>query len=167
MRVFGERLREISTVSYVTVAPGVGGYTRQDTGEVTHEPTWVVGYRGDGEALELLRDTAEMFGQESVLIMEAAGEGEGEPVSELEFWTPLTPDLRSAIEAAAQDLGVSGWTWGRSDTGVFLRVAAVAEWGFGEGQHRAALAGLAEELAQAGLLTTRRDFRAKMTVVTP
>lgn len=167
MRNFEDDLRAISTVSNISVRPGVGGYTSQDTGEVSHEPTWVVAYKGNGQAMALLRDTAAAYDQESVLVMEPAGEDGGEPVAELEFWTPLTPDLRSSIEDTMVGLDVSGWTWGRSPTGVFLRIAAVAELGFGEGQHRQALNGLAEELANAGLMTTRRDFRANMTVIRP
>lgn len=167
MRRFEGDLRNIEGVTNVTVKPGLGGYTNQETGEVMHEATWVVGYKGDGDAMDLLVATAAAYEQESVLVMEPATKGDSQPVSELEFWTPLTPDLRTAIEDTMEGLQVPGWTWGRSASGVFLRIAAVKEWGFGEGGHRAALAGLEEELANAGLITTRRDFRANMTVLTP
>lgn len=131
MRDFESRMRGFAGVTNLSVRPGVGGW---DHGT---EPTWIVEYEGNGQALAEMASTAKAFNQDGVLIMHAAGTeevsglGSLEPVVDWTFDEHLTPSERRDIEGLLDDAaeGNAGWTWLRGPQGErILRFVNVPDW---------------------------------------
>lgn len=152
MRDFEGRLRQIESVAGVSVKPGVGGW------EGGEEPTWVVEYEGNGEALRLLAETGKQFNQDAVLIMTPPGDEGGQPVIDWHFGEAISEGERDAIQDLLVDSGIGGWTWYR-DTGgqSVLRAVAVPQWGGSAGAHLKAADLVSDLFSQAGLTYSRSD----------
>lgn len=152
MREFEGKLREIEGVRNVSVKPGVGGW------EGGEEPTWVVQFEGDGEALKLIAETGKQHNQDAVLIMESPGEGNRQPVVDWEFNEPITPDERDAIQETLVDSGIGGWTWFRSPSGqTVLRAVAVPQWGGDANEHLRSADLVSDLFRQVGYAFERED----------
>lgn len=147
MRDFEAGMRQLSGVSGVSVKPGVGGW---DGGS---EPTWVVEYQGNGEALSLIAQTGKEFNQDAVMLMRAATPDNSEPVVDWTFDEALSPTARDRIERMLVAAGGGGWTWFRSRNGRrTLRVVNVPRWsGRNAAEHLRMADSLSADLAQAGL----------------
>lgn len=152
MRDFEGRLRQIESISGVSVTPGIGGW------EGGEEPTWVVEYEGNGQALRLLAETAKEFNQDAVLIMKAPADGGGQPVIDWHFGDAISEAERDGIQDVLVEAGIGGWTWYRDRSGQsVLRAVAVPQWGGSAGKHLAAADLVSELFAQAGLTYRRND----------
>lgn len=132
MNEFKKRMSEIKGVKNLSVQPGLGGW------EGGSEPTWVVTYSGDGDALRLIADTARQYNQEAVLLMrECEPPQDCSPVVDFNFADPVTPDERKEVDNLLVKMGIGGWTWFRDGEGRrVLRSVAVPQWG---GQRQAHL----------------------------
>ncbi|KKL08374.1 hypothetical protein LCGC14_2576500, partial [marine sediment metagenome] len=85
MRAFQERLEEIKSLSNISVKPGVGGW------EGGRESTWLVSFRGNGEATSLIAETAKRHDQDGVLLLEPCGDkGDCSPIVDWHFTDPVT-----------------------------------------------------------------------------
>lgn len=120
MHQFEADLKAIPGVSAVRVQPGRGGWAGG------WEPTWVVTYRGNGEALRLLASYGKQYQQQAILVLRP---GTGRPVFTYEIDTPIKPALRAIIEQAMPQAKINGWTWYRLPNGKrALRLVSVPEW---------------------------------------
>lgn len=133
MRKFEDRLKKLRTVRNPSVKPGLGGW------EGGREPTWVVSYEGNGQAIREIAETAKKFEQDAVLFMrEASGRG-GSPVVTWRFTDPVTPEERDAVENLMVEMGIGGWTWFRTPDGhSSLKAVAVPQWGGDPKKHLSA-----------------------------
>jgi hypothetical protein len=122
MRQFEAQLRALPGVSRVTVQPGLGAW---GTGA---EPTWIVGYRGNGAARRLLAQTGKAYNQDAVLLLKGCRGPACSPVAEIRFDTPLSQARRQALDGVLAGEGFGGWTWGKRNGRMFLRVAHVPPW---------------------------------------
>lgn len=157
---FEDKIRQITTLSDVKVQAGTGGW------EGGAEPTWVVEYRGNGEALKLIAQTAKQYDQDAVLIMESAKNGGGSPVVDWQFNEKITAPERKAIESLLVNNGVGGWTWYKSKQGTpVLRAAAVPQWGGDPEKHMQASQILSSQFRQAGLDFVQKVSEARMKIL--
>jgi hypothetical protein len=124
MRKFEDRLKKLRTVRNPSVKPGLGGW------EGGREPTWIVSYEGNGQAIREIAKTAKKFDQDAVLFMrEASGRG-GSPIVTWRFTDPVTPEERDAVENLLIEMGIGGWTWFRTPDGhSSLKAVAIPQWG--------------------------------------
>lgn len=145
MRALAGQLRTLKGVSRVSVTPGVGAW---GTG---WEPSWIVAYRGNGEARRLLAQTGRAFNQDAVLLMHGCRGTACEPVTEFHFTRPLNGPQRTAVSSQLAALGFGGWTWGKRTGTMVLRVAHVPDWaGMTRADHRARLHTLSVDLQTDG-----------------
>lgn len=160
MREFEANLREIESVRDISVKPGVGGW------EGGAEPTWVVNYKGNGEALRLIAETGKQFNQDAVLVMQSPGEGGGNPVVDWHFDERVTPDERTAIEDTLVSAGIGGWTWFRDSSGrTTLRSVAVPEWGGEANKHLRSAELVSQLFSQVGYSYERSDGSVAVQVM--
>lgn len=145
MRAFERELRGIKGVTHVSVAPGVGGW---DGGS---EPSWVVSYRGNGEAKRLVLKTAKQFDQDGVLMLYPCRGANCDPAVDLRFDTPLGKSTRAIIESVLVGEGLGGWTWMKSKGHAVLRMVSVPAWGGDAQKHLASTRRVMRHLRKAGL----------------
>lgn len=127
MGKFEEQLKAIKTVKNAKVEPGLGGW------EGGSEPTWIVSYEGNGQAMLLLARTAQEYNQDAVLLMK---QGTDSVLTDFAFQRALKPSERRAVEEMAVDVGMGGWTWYREQGGhAVLRAVAVPQWGGDKDTH--------------------------------
>lgn len=141
MGEFEDRLKAIPGVSQVSVQPGLGAW------EGGSEPTWVVSYRGNGEARKLLAETGKRFNQDAVLVLHGGG---SDPVTEWEFSVGASSATRKAVEAIMADAGAGGWTWFKRDGKTLLRWVHVPQWSGPVESYQTAVAAIAEAFKAAG-----------------
>ena len=124
MREFGDKLKAIKGVRDVTVKPGVGAWLGG------HEPTWVVSYKGNGEANRLLAQTGKDKNQDAVLVMRPATNPEtASPIKEFVFKSPVGTRFMQAMEGTlAKTAGFGGWSWFKDGGQSVLRCAFVPQW---------------------------------------
>lgn len=147
MANFRDRLSEIPTVSRVSVKPGVGAW------QGGREATWVVSYRGNGQANKLLAETGKRYDQDAVLIMRAAkrGDPDAAPMAEYTFEHGIGTRQRDAIGEVLAEHGIGGWTWLKSPGGrTMLRAACVPQWGGDREVHLAATKAISARLSALG-----------------
>jgi hypothetical protein len=124
MREFESNLKKIPTISDVTVKPGVGAW------QGVMSPTWIVSYKGNGQAKKLIAETGKRYNQDAVLMMrEAKPDKAGSPMGEFTFAGAVGPQLRERVGGLLAEHGVGGWTWFKSNGRVMLRAASVPQWG--------------------------------------
>lgn len=152
MRSFESDLRDIKSVSNISVKPGVGGW------EGGEEPTWVVQYDGNGEALRLIVQTAKKFEQDAVLMMSEPTGDNSNPVTDWKFDEHLDPNERDWIERTLVRSGIGGWTWYRSEDGrSVLRAAHIPEWSGPSNEFLRSADQISRVMAQTGLRYDRQD----------
>jgi hypothetical protein len=129
MNVFSAKLSALPNVSEVSVQAGVGGYMGG------HEPTWIVSYKGDGDALKLCAQTAKDAGEDAALFIGTKGRGTDSVATDFQFDKPITPVERSTIEQALVTCGektgqMKGWQWFKDGSQhSVLRSICVPQWG--------------------------------------
>lgn len=159
MREFEELLKEISGVSRISVELGEGGW------EGGSEPTWVISFSGNGEALSLIASTAKKFKQDGVLIYESC---KGTGCSPVVTWT-FGPNIEERERAIVENLlvarGIGGWTWYNDSGSVALRAVSVPQWGGDAKKHLNAADLITEEFNAADVNNTYNDFDATVTVM--
>jgi hypothetical protein len=134
MRSFASELNKITSISNVSVTPGVGGW------EGEREATWVVSYEGNGKAMRLIARTAKMHGQDAVIFAREGGE---EPISSFAFSDRVTPNERDEVENLLVEAKV-GWTWLRLPGGKpTLMIMNVPQYGGEAEVHRKTMSKLA------------------------
>lgn len=145
MRQFEGNLRMLPRVENVRVQPGVGAW------QGGSEPTWVVSYKGNGEAAKLIAQTAKQYNQDAVLIIKGGGgEGGASVASEFEFDRGLSRTARDAVHDVLAAEGLGGWTWFKRGGKTVLRAVAVPQWGGDPTAHHAASQRISEGLAKVG-----------------
>jgi len=134
MGVFESRMTEIKGVKNLSVQAGIGGW------EGGSEPTWVVSYSGNGNALRLIAETARKHDQEAVLLMrECEPPQDCSPVTDFHFENPLSDQERVEVEGLLVSMGLGGWTWFRDgEERRVLRSVAVPQWGGSRQKHLSA-----------------------------
>ena len=158
MREFEEALRDINGVSNVTVEFGEGGW------EGGSEPTWVISFDGNGDALSLIAGTGKKFNQDGVLLYESCNTG-CSPVVNWTFGDSISLSERDAIEDILVERGIGGWTWYNDSGQTALRAISVPQWGGDSDTHLSAAELISESFSAAGLNVSRADFDAKVTVM--
>jgi hypothetical protein len=149
---FRDALQSIKTVKDATVEPGTGGW------EGGSEPTWVVSYEGNGEALKLLAETGKQYEQNAILVYESC-EGEGcSPAVDWLFKEPISLAQKSTIEELLVENGIGGWTWYQKGGAPVLRAVAVPQWGGERDAHLLAADKIGDSLNAAGIGFDRSDF---------
>jgi hypothetical protein len=154
MQSFGRELRSIKGVSNVKLGRGRGGW------EGGGEKSWIVSYKGDGEARKLLARTGKKHNQDAVLVYEPAGPGKpGSPLFDLDLGTHLHADNRRQVEKLLPSLGIGGWTWFRDKGGnTVLRMVHVPQWSSSSaGQFQAQVAKVKSRLSKAYKVTESHD----------
>ncbi len=147
MEGFARALKKLPGVSRPLVQFGEGGYKGGS------EPTWVVSYRGNGEARRLIAQTAKYHNQEAVLLMSGCrSAARCQPMVELTFDRPLQKAKQGLIETSLADTGFGGWTWFRNGSGkTVLRVTSVPQWGGDRHEHLGSTQRLSRALTHAGI----------------
>lgn len=127
MQAFADQLRSLPGVDNVSVQIGQGGWRDLQTGVIAWEPSWVVTYRGNGQALALLRSTGRHYDQQAILLIRP---GKKDFLTDIDFEKNIPGRERRDIEQALINLGVEGWTWHRTQEGhSALRMVNVSRWG--------------------------------------
>lgn len=146
MHEFHAELRAVPGVSAVSVVKGQGIFFG------AAEPTWVVSYKGNGEARRLLAKTADKYDQDAVLMMKR---GKTDAAVDLTFDRHISAGRLQHIQAELSKQGLAGGTWfnrqGRTPT---LRMASVQAWGGNKAEHLAATKALHARLGQLGMKST-------------
>ncbi len=162
MHVFSNAMAHIDDVSDLEVSIGAGGW-QESPGKFIHEPTWVTSYRGNGEALKLIKRTASKYEQDAVLLQKAGGTS---PQSSIVFDDDLGDDTRDTIQSALAEGGIGGWTWGKTSAGkTVLQTVNVPEWGGDSDTHMAVVDDLVGDLKAAGLGTSYNTEYVDVTVL--
>lgn len=161
MRDFEGRLRGISSVTNVRVAPGLGAW------EGGSEPTWVVSYRGNGEARKLLAETGAKYDQDAVLIMKRNCSGPAcDPAVDFSFEGGVSLSAREAIHKILGSVGLGGWTWAKVGGKTTLRMVSVPDWGGDTVKHLEAVKAASEAIAKAGWRHRSKTRWVKTEVLT-
>jgi len=126
MKAFAAKLSRIPGVSDTTVKPGVGAW---DGGG---EPTWVVRYRGNGQARKLLAATGKQYKQQAVLVMHSCKGSSCSPMHDITFAGGVNTAQREEVGRALAARGFGGWTWHKDGGKTKLRVAFVSQWAGGK-----------------------------------
>lgn len=150
MAGFAQQLRGLHGVSQVHVSAGQGVY------QGASEPTWVIAYRGNGEARRLVARTAKAYGQESALILKPCKGQNCQPSVELSFHRPLSQLGQRDVHDAMVKQGISGGTWVRNRGLPRLRMVSVPQWGGERLAHLNSTRALSQALAAAGYSHSRR-----------
>lgn len=145
MRAFERDLKGIKGVTNVSVVPGVGGW------EGGSEPSWVVSYRGNGEAKRLVLKTAKQFDQDGILMLHPCRGANCDPAVDLRFDKPVGKTGRTLIESVLVGEGLGGWTWLKSGGRSVLRLVSVPAWGGETQKHLASTRRVMRHLRRAGL----------------
>lgn len=161
MRAFANALDSLEGTSDVVVQPGLGGW------EGGSEPTWVVEYKGNGEAMAMLAVVGKQFDQDAILVMHGPDEGgENEPVVEWHFSDPVIPAEREAVEGLLVANGIGGWTWYRKPGGFsVLRAVNISTWGGNRDKHLTTADRLGTLFEAAGMPFERTDGEVSVTVM--
>jgi len=161
MRKFEGELKAIEGVGDVRITAGLGGW------EGGREPTWIIQYKGDGQAAELIGKTAKIHGQDAAILFEEVPEGEeGSPITDFIIDQKIMPDLRDKIEEHAVYAGIMGWTWMRTPDGKrLLRSACIPDYGGTEENHNQSVTRMEEFLKSLNLGVTLNNGRAKIAVL--
>ncbi len=160
MQGFEKELKTISGVSNVMVEEGQGGW------EGGSEPTWVVAYSGNGEALELIARTGQAFDQDAVLLYEDCSGSQCSVSVDWEYGSALSPNQRKGIETMLVETGIGGWTWYNiGENTASLRAVAVPQWGGDRDSHLASSDILNELFGGIGLQFERRDTDVSVTIM--
>jgi hypothetical protein len=131
------------------------------------EASWVVSYKGNGEATRLLAKVAKEYNQDSVLIVKGqGGDGQSSVASEFEFDHEVDGDVRLGVQSMLTEERFGGWTWFKRDGSgkTVLRAVAVPQWGAVPADHHEASRRLSETLGQRGL--THRLLEKPVSVQT-
>ena len=151
MHMFSSAMAHIDDVSDLDISIGEGGW-QESPGKFIHEPTWVTSYRGNGEALKLIKKVASEYEQDAVLLQVAGGDS---PQSNVVFDGDVTDGVRDVIQRSLSDGGIGGWTWGITESGnTMLQTTSVPEWGGDAGAHVAVVDDLVGSLKAAGIRTS-------------
>ena len=156
MGQFKDRLAAIKSVADVSVKPGVGAW------QGGKEATWVVSYRGNGEAMKLLATTAKTYNQDAVLVMKPGG---GDPSVELEFDGPVGARGMAQIEKIMVGHGLGGWTYYKSGGQTVLRSVSVPQWGSDSAAHLRAMSEVSAVLKAAGRTHRVRQASVQASVL--
>lgn len=159
MRGFERDLKAIPTVSSVRVQPGLGAW------EGGSEPTWVVSYRGNGEARRLLAKTGRQYNQDAVLVLSGTHGTSGSPMVEFAFEGAVRMNTRKAIHKVLVGAGLGGWTWMKSSGKTVLRAVCVPQWGGVEMAHMKASKQVSDTLGRLGLKHTTRVRRVRVEIL--
>lgn len=146
---FATALRAIPTISHVSVKRGTGAW------KGAWEPTWIVGYRGNGEARRLLAETAKRYNQDSVLLMHRSARAK-DPAVELQFSQKVSHAERDAINELLAAEKIGAWTWGRRGINTVLRSVAVPDWGGKADKHLLAMGRVSRAIDDLGYAHQRR-----------
>lgn len=160
MRGFEASLKAVKGVTNVKVSPGLGAW------EGGSEPTWVVSYRGNGEARRLLARTGKQFNQDGVLLMKPCRGRGCDPAVELHFDRGVGGAARDAVHGILKTHGMGGWTWYKSGGQTVLRMVSVPAWGGDRAAHLAASRDISASLARAGLTHKARLRGVRAEVLT-
>ena len=124
MARFEKELQEIPGVSEVTVRPGVGVW------EGNQEPTWVVSYKGNGKAIELIARRGQGYNQDAVFLLSRHTLPGGQKTKITEMIFPSTTGaMRIRVQKEFQEHGFSGGTWRRERGKSIYMTAAIPHWG--------------------------------------
>ena len=158
MGEFADKLAEIQGVKDASVKPGMGGW------EGGSEPTWIIEFSGNGEALKLIAETAKRFDQDGVLILDdCKGAANCSPVVDWTFEERKNPDQRKHIESLLVKHGIGGWTWSKDEGKPSLRAVSVPQWGGEAGVHLSAADALSKVFSSEGI---GFDFETDEVLVT-
>ncbi|KKN47165.1 hypothetical protein LCGC14_0665610 [marine sediment metagenome] len=159
MLEFEALLKEIAGVSQVSVELGEGGW------EGGSEPTWVISFDGDGDALSLIAKTAKKFNQDGVLIYEACKGAGCSPVVTWTFGGSISDKERDIVQNLMVARGIGGWTWYNDGNQKALRAVSVPQWGGDAKKHLSAADLITESFNTAGVSNSRKDFDATVTIM--
>jgi len=159
MSQFAGNLRTISGVENVTVQPGLGAW------QGGSEPTWVVSYKGNGEATKLLARTAKEYNQDAVLILKGSDGAGASIADELVFDHGVDGQTRETVHEALAKEGLGGWTWFKRGGKVVLRAVAVPQWGGDPGAHRDSVKRISQSLDHIGLTHQVNEKAVSVTVL--
>lgn len=160
MAQFKKDLAAIPTVSRVSVVPGIGAF------EGGSEPTWVVSYRGNGEATKLLAKTGARYQQQAVLVFRGAGRSDGSPMVDFTFDNGVKMETRKQIHSMLIAAGWGGWSWFKRGGKTVLRAACVPQWGGKPLAHMAIAKWVSEDLTKMGLTHKTAARQVKVELMT-
>lgn len=166
MEGFRQQLSALPGVSGVSVKPGVGAW------QGGSEPTWVVAYRGNGEATKLLAKTGKQFEQDAVLVMRGCRGKDCSPAVELVFEKGISGTVRDAIHGVLGSYKradgsqiIGGWTWLKRNGKTVLRMVAVPQLGGEATEHVNTTREISTQLAALGLTHGYRQKPVRIEVM--
>ena len=158
MRDFEKKLRSLSGVKDVTVSPGVGAW------QGGREPTWIIDYAGNGNALELIRRTAAEYNQDAAILLGDPQGTEGS-VTEITFGESIEPEERGEIENILIEAGQTGWTWSRETGGrAKMTLMSLPQYEPDAAAHTARMERVLAQIQATGMRTSRADYRTPVRV---
>lgn len=157
---FKRELSKVNDIRNVSVFPGLGAW--QNGKEVT----WVTSYdtideTGNREALRLLAQTGQRYDQEGILVLSFVTyeHKNASPFDQVTFRQALDVLTLRLVEKLLVDLGFTGWTWARDETGnTVLQIACVPTWGQNRQTHLNSIRSLLREFTLEGIRVTHRRF---------
>lgn len=160
MGEFEQDLKRVRGVSGINVQPGLGGW------EGGREPTWIVEYKGNGEALELLQDVGRKYDQDAILLFSEAKKGSGSLMLDYILNDSVQPVERDIIEDAVTANGIGGWSWYRTPDGRrSLRLVHVPQWAGDEAAFVSGTKGLITFLNENDFTHTLNTGRVDVTIM--
>lgn len=167
MREFATKLQAIPSVTNVTVQNGTGAF------KAGWEPTWIIGYKGNGEARRLVAATAKQYDQQAVLFMhrvrrsEQDADPQGDPAVELHFRGEVNHPERKRISDVLRDAGLGGWTWGKRGGSTVLRAVSVPDWDSTTDDHLQKMRAVSATLRTKGYKHKARVKHVETEVIGP
>lgn len=146
-KAFEKKLRSIPGVRDAYVHLGRGAW--QGGGE----DTWVVQYKGNGEAKKLVAQMGKQYNQDGVLYLSRGKESDAaEPTEAHEIsFSGFTKEEREAVDELLGGLGFGGWTWLGGGNRTTLRLVAVPQWGSPPEELRERVETFKQHIQQRGL----------------
>jgi len=127
MDEFKGKMIELKGVSKLKIIFGTGIYIGENERQI-HEPTWVVSYKGNGKALELIQATAKQHNQESVLLCREKKSGNNHFAGEFELPKQIDKKDMRRIDKFIEQKKL-GCTWYKLGSTWRLRFISVHQWG--------------------------------------
>lgn len=112
---FAEAFRQAGIRAFQS-ADGIGAWGDSNAeGGIEHEPTWLVRYHGNGDAIGRIARMGRAWNQDAIIVAKRTSENDPNASRRFVFkFDKLNPDTIRDVNKFAAQAGLGGWTWDSS-----------------------------------------------------